>query len=70
LRQDLDVYIHFVKDVSTLSPTQLDTPDPTPRVRPIVGVVAPPANVVASSPARPTPFGAVDPVTRLPLRRG
>ena len=27
LRRDLDVYIHFVKDVSTLTAAQLDTPD-------------------------------------------
>jgi Ca2+-binding RTX toxin-like protein len=33
LRDKLDVYIHFVKEVSTLTPSQLDTPDPFSVVR-------------------------------------
>jgi Ca2+-binding RTX toxin-like protein len=36
LRQNLDVYIHFVEEVSTLSAAELDTPDPS---RPGRGVV-------------------------------
>ncbi len=29
MRQELDVYVYFVKEVSTLTATQLDTPEPT-----------------------------------------
>jgi hypothetical protein len=39
LRQNLDVYIHFVKRVSTLSAQQLDTPNPTLHVAQQLGNV-------------------------------
>jgi Ca2+-binding RTX toxin-like protein len=37
MRQDLDVYIHFVKEVSTLTAEQLDTPDRVIQPGPVVG---------------------------------
>jgi hypothetical protein len=41
IRQDLDTYIHFVKAVSTLTPQQLDTPDPQVITPPVTTPVAP-----------------------------
>jgi Ca2+-binding RTX toxin-like protein len=53
MRQDLDVYIHFVKEVSTLSAEQLDTPNPVLPTRTDVGDVGQVVQVI-SSPVRPS----------------
>jgi hypothetical protein len=47
MRQDLDTYIHFVKAVSTLTPQQLDTPDPQIVLPPIVPVTVVSPQLVA-----------------------
>jgi hypothetical protein len=52
LRDKLDVYIHFVKEVSTLTHAQLDTPDPVIHVGPIFTDVSP---VIASRSPAPAP---------------
>ena len=41
LREKLDVYIHFVKEVSTLSHQELDTPNPPLNISPTVFDTAP-----------------------------
>jgi Ca2+-binding RTX toxin-like protein len=53
MRQELDVYIHFVKEVSTLTAKQLDTPDPVIHTGPVVGNLG---EIVQanSSPVRPS----------------
>jgi hypothetical protein len=53
MREKLDVYIHFVQEVSTLTREQLDTPDPVIFVRPIIADVAT-VNVATTAPAPPT----------------
>ena len=59
--QDLDVYIHFVKEVSTLTPDQLDTPNPPIHVPPTVFDMVP-TNVASPATGSPiTPIvGGVD----------
>lgn len=70
LRQELDVYIYFVKQVSTLTHAQLDTPDPVVVQPPVFtggGTLAPPSKTggttTPTSPVAPTsplsPRGAV-----------
>ena len=53
MREELDVYIHFVKEVSTLTPNQLDTPNPPIRVPATVFDMVP-TNV--ATPATPSPI--------------
>jgi Ca2+-binding RTX toxin-like protein len=53
LREQLDVYIYFVKEVSTLTTTQLDTPNPPIVVSPVVGQVLT-TNLAIRSTSTPT----------------
>jgi hypothetical protein len=54
LREQLDVYIYFVKEVSTLTPTQLDTPDPPIKVPPVVAVNLSTVSVAMKPSSSPT----------------
>jgi hypothetical protein len=67
LRQDLDLYIHFVKEVSTLSPEKLDTPDFVFRDLPVFDVVAP-TRPTTALPVRPATTLPAQPATPLPAR--
>lgn len=62
LRQELDVYIYFVKEASTLTAAQLDTPDPvlfTPPVATTGGVLSPVAKPAAPKTPTTAPLVAV-----------
>jgi hypothetical protein len=66
-RADLDVYIHFVQEVSTLTPVQLDTPDP-PITVPHTVLETTTVTTGTASPGSPvSPVVSVDPNTNVLL---
>lgn len=64
LRDELDVYIYFVKEVSTLTAAQLDTPDPVVFKPPIAttgGVLSPVSKPTTPKPPTTAPLVAAVP---------